>query len=78
MLRTLRMLIQLSQESDRPQHVPPLHRYIALLLEAIDDNPGLHRADKQYLRSLSSNDTDPADHSHPAGMGSTTDARPRR
>jgi uncharacterized membrane protein len=62
LLRVLRMLIAHVQEADRPQHVPALQRQMELLLEAVEEQPGLHPADLDRLRAVAAGD-DPADRS---------------
>lgn len=64
LLRVLRMLIAHVREQGFPEHEPALRRQMRLALEAVQDQPGLHPEDLQRLQSLSSDETDPADHSH--------------
>lgn len=63
MLRVLRMLTVHVQEQGFPEHGPALQRQMRLLLEAVQHQPGLHPEDLRRLQSLSSDATDPADHS---------------
>ena len=63
LLRVLRMLIAHVDDEENPQHAQALHRQMRMLLEALRDQPGLHPEDLQRLQALSSNETDPADHS---------------
>jgi uncharacterized membrane protein len=63
LLRVLRMLIAHVEAEEQAQRAPALHRQMRMLLEALQDQPGLHPEDLQRLQALSSNETDPADHS---------------
>lgn len=63
MLRVLRMLSSYLRDSGHPELLPALHRQLRLLLEGLEEQPDLHPEDLQRLRALSSNNTDPADHS---------------
>jgi uncharacterized membrane protein len=63
LLRVLRMLIAHVHGEGHPEHAVALHRQMQLLLEATRDQPGLHPQDLRRLQSLSSDETDPADHS---------------
>ncbi|MGM0931104.1 MAG: DUF2254 domain-containing protein [Actinomycetota bacterium] len=63
LLRVLRMLIAHVHAEGHPEHAAALERQKQLLLEAARDQPGLHPEDLQRLQSLSSDETDPADHS---------------
>ncbi|MGW9405117.1 DUF2254 domain-containing protein [Arthrobacter sp. NPDC055585] len=65
LLRVLRMLARHVTEQGHPERAHALHRQIQLLLEALRNHPGLHPEDLRHLESLSSDDTDPADHSRP-------------
>lgn len=62
LLRVLRMLIVHVEEADRPELVPPLRRQIELLLDAVEQQPGLHPVDLERLRAVATGD-DPADRS---------------
>lgn len=62
-LRVLRMLVVHVREEGRPELEDALDHQIRLLLEAVGHQPGLHPEDLRVLRDLSSDDTDPADHS---------------
>ncbi|QGU06034.1 hypothetical protein COCCU_00330 [Corynebacterium occultum] len=62
LLRVLRMLIT-HVEEDKPELVPTLDRQRCLLLESLAHTPGIHPEDLRRLRSLASDDSDPADHS---------------
>lgn len=62
LLRTLRMLVHYTEEAGHPEHVPALRQQMSMLLETLDATPGMHPADLEHLRSLSSDATDPADH----------------
>jgi len=62
-LRVLRMLVVHVREEGRPELEGALTHQIRLLLEAVGGQPGLHPEDVQVLRDLSSDETDPADHS---------------
>ncbi|MCP2032110.1 putative membrane protein [Okibacterium sp. HSC-33S16] len=64
LLRVLRMLVTHVSDNHRPERVPALRRQMDLLLEGLEKEPGLLAADLERLRDLSSDDTDPADHSH--------------
>ena len=64
LLRVLRMLIAHVRAEGHPEHTPALDRQMQLLLDAMRDRPGLHPEDLRRLQSLSSDETDPADHSH--------------
>jgi uncharacterized membrane protein len=63
LLRVLRMLIAHVHAEGHPEHAAVLRRQMQLLLEALRDQPGLHPEDLRRLQSLSSDETDPADHS---------------
>lgn len=63
LLRVLRMLIHHVQTEKNPQHATALERQRTLLLEALSNQPGLHPDDLDRLQKLSSDETDPADHS---------------
>jgi uncharacterized membrane protein len=63
LLRVLRMLIVHVHAEGHPEHAAALSRQKQLLLEAMRDQPGLHPEDLRHLQSLSSDETDPADHS---------------
>jgi uncharacterized membrane protein len=63
LLRVLRMLIAHVHAEGHPEHAAALHRQKQLLLEALRDQPGLHPEDLRRLQALSSDETDPADHS---------------
>jgi uncharacterized membrane protein len=63
MLRVLRMLIGHVEAEGVPERVPALSRQARLLLEALEERPGLHPEDLQHLQRISSEQTDPADHS---------------
>ncbi|MBD8061892.1 DUF2254 domain-containing protein [Oceanitalea stevensii] len=62
-LRVLRMLVTLVREEGRPELADALEHQMRLLLDAVDDRPGLHPEDLRLLQELRSDDTDPADHS---------------
>lgn len=64
LLRVLRMLIDHVRDEGHEHFAPALQRQVRLLLESLQDQPGLHPEDVERLRSLTSEDTDPADHSH--------------
>lgn len=63
LLRTLRMLIARVEETHRLERVPALRRQMRLLLEAVDQQPGLHPADVARLHALATSATDPENHS---------------
>ena len=63
LLRVLRMLITHVHEEGCSERAPALERQIHLTLESVAAQPDLHSADLDRLRALSSDDTDPADHS---------------
>lgn len=63
LLRTLRMLITHVNEEGRPERAPALERQMRMLLESLRSHPGLHPDDLRRLEALSSDETDPADHS---------------
>jgi hypothetical protein len=63
LLRTLRMLIGRVEETHQLERVPALRRQMRLLLEAVDQQPGLHPTDVARLHALATSATDPADHS---------------
>lgn len=65
LLRVLRMLVQHVQEAGRDEHVPALRRQIRLLLETVQDQPGLHPEDLARLRAVAEDATDPAEHGDP-------------
>lgn len=77
LLRTLRMLIHHVQDTGRPQHVDPLRRQLELLLESIDAAPDLHSADRDRLRAMAADETDPAEHAprFPADLSTAAPAR---
>lgn len=64
LLRVLRMLMEHVQEQGHPEHVGPLRRQVQLLTESLHCQSGLHPEDLRYLALLTSDETDPADHSH--------------
>ncbi len=64
LLRVLRMLIAFVQEQGHPAHVGALRRQMQLLWEALQNEPTLHPEDLRRLGLITSNQTDPADHSH--------------
>ncbi|TDC67703.1 DUF2254 domain-containing protein [Actinomadura sp. GC306] len=68
LLRILRMLIQHVTDAGRPEHVPALRRQMRLLLEAVDEQPGLHPEDRERLRAIARDTTDPADHENPVSQ----------
>lgn len=63
LLRVLRMLSTHMRDEGHPELIPALHRQLRLLLEGLEEQPDLHPEDFRHLRSLSSDNTDPADHS---------------
>ncbi|GAA0594164.1 hypothetical protein [Actinomadura livida] len=60
------MLIQHVEDAGRPEHVPALRRQMRLLLEALEEEPGMRPEDRNRLRAIASESTDPADHENPA------------
>lgn len=62
LLRVLRMLVVHVEAAGFPERVPALRRQLQLLLDELEDAP-LHPADLAWLRAVSSDATDPADHS---------------
>lgn len=62
-LRVLRMLIAHVKEAGRPEHLSALHQQTGLLLESLEEAPGLHPRDLARLKSIAADTTDPADHS---------------
>jgi uncharacterized membrane protein len=62
-LRVLRMLVVHVEAEGCPERAPALRRQMRLLLDGLAAQPGLHPEDLQRLRALSSDETDPADHS---------------
>ena len=63
MLRELRMLITHLRDQGHPDLVPALQRQMQLLLDGLEAQKDMHPEDLRHLRSLSSDHTDPADHS---------------
>lgn len=63
LLRVLRMLITHVNDNGHPERAAALHRQMNLLLESLRAHPGLNPEDLRRLESLSSDETDPADHS---------------
>ena len=63
LLRVLRMLIAHAHDEGCEDRAPALERQMRLTLEAVAEQKGLHPEDLRRLQSLSSDDTDPADHS---------------
>lgn len=66
-LRVLRMLITHVREEDRPELVPALEQQMRMLVESLAERPDLHPEDLARLQSLTSEDSDPADHSRHRG-----------
>ena len=66
LLRVLRMLISHVRAEGYPERTDALERQMRLLLESLEVQPGLHPEDLRRLLSLSSDETDPADHSRQA------------
>ncbi len=62
-LRVLRMLVDHVRAEGHGERDAALRRQIRLLLESLDRQPDLHPADLDRLHALSSDETDPADHS---------------
>ena len=73
LLRVLRMLIQHVEDAGRPEHAPALRRQMRLLLDAVEDQPGVHAEDRTRLRAIASGSTDPADHENPVGRSGASD-----
>ncbi|TDB97876.1 DUF2254 domain-containing protein [Actinomadura sp. 7K534] len=73
LLRVLRMLIQHVEEAGRPAHVPALRRQMRLLLEAVEEQPGMHPEDRERLRAIARQTTDPADHENPVRQSGARD-----
>jgi len=64
LLRVLEMLIAFTEEAGRPEHGPALRRQLRMLMDAVDQQPGLHPQDLARLRAVASDDVpDPADRS---------------
>lgn len=63
MLRGLRMLITHLRDQGYPDLVPALQQQMQLLLDGLEAQKDMHPEDLRHLRSLSSDHTDPADHS---------------
>ncbi|MGN0100851.1 MAG: DUF2254 domain-containing protein [Dietzia sp.] len=63
LLRVLRMLIAHVHEEGCPDRADALERQMRLTLEAVAKRPYLHPEDLARLEALSSDETDPADHS---------------
>ncbi len=63
LLRVLRMLITHVRTEGHPERATALGEQQRLLLEALPGQPGLHPEDLVRLKALSSDATDPADHS---------------
>lgn len=63
LLRVLRMLITHVTEDGHPERAAALQRQMDLLLESLRAHKGLNPEDLRRLESLSSDRTDPADHS---------------
>ena len=63
LLRVLRMLVAHVHDEDCADRAAALERQMRLTLEAVAKQPDLHPEDLQRLQSLSSDETDPADHS---------------
>lgn len=62
-LRVLRMLLAHLDGEGRPEVTDALRRQMRLLLESVERQSGLHPEDLRLLQDLSSDETDPADHS---------------
>jgi uncharacterized membrane protein len=63
LLRVLRMLDTHVHAEGHPERAAALAEQQRLLLEALQDQPDLHPEDLARLKALSSDETDPADHS---------------
>lgn len=63
LLRVLRMLIAHVQEQGHAENAAPLRHQMRVLRESLQDQPGLHAEDLRHLELLTSDETDPADHS---------------
>ena len=63
LLRVLRMLVSHVRSEGCPDRAAALERQMRLTLEALPEQPGLHPADLERLQAMSSDETDPADHS---------------
>ena len=63
LLRVLRMLITHVHEEGLPERAAALHRQMDLLLDSLRVHSSLNPEDLRRLESLSSDETDPADHS---------------
>ena len=63
LLRVLRMLVAHVHDQDCAERAAGLERQMRLTLEAVAEQPGLHPEDLERLQALSSDETDPADHS---------------
>jgi len=63
LLRVLRMLIVHVQAEGCAERADALHRQVRLLLESLQELPGIHPEDLEHLRAVASDRTDPADHS---------------
>ena len=63
LLRVLRMLSIHVHNEGHPERAAALDEQQRLLLESLANQPGLHPEDLARLQALSSDDTDPADHS---------------
>ena len=61
--RVLRMLITHLRDQGHPDLVPAPQRQMQLLLDGLEAQKDMHPEDLRRLRSLSSDHTDPADHS---------------
>lgn len=63
LLRVLRMLIAHVHDEGCPDRADALERQMRLTLESVREQPALHPEDLARLEALSSDKTDPADHS---------------
>lgn len=63
LLRVLRMLVAYVEAEGYGERAGALRRQMRMLLEALEEERGLHPEDHRRLEALSSDESDPADHS---------------
>jgi uncharacterized membrane protein len=67
LLRVLRMLVVHAQSSGHPELVPALRSQSERLLDLVESQSGLHPQDRDRLRAIAQEPTDPADHGTRSG-----------